>query len=131
MAGSRAAGGPGAGGRWRWPRRAAALVVGYLAWGVAFGLLEEAVVVLAGAPSSAAAGSLAMAVVGGCLARWLAGPGRFLPVALVVVSAVDTIVAAVVAPVDAPALDFSLRAIPLAIELTAITFLGNLGRPRA
>ncbi len=114
-----------------WVRRLLAVVVGYFAWAIAFGLLESTLRTEGTVATFASVPAIALAAVGGVAARWIGGRGRWVPIGLIVLVAVDTTLAMFLAPSEnRPAVDLVLRGVPVAALVATATGLSRMLKQR-
>ena len=114
-----------------WLRRLLAVVVGYFAWAIAFGLLESTLRTEGTVVTFASVPSIALAAAGGLAARWVGGRGQWVPIVLIVLVAVDTMLALFLAPSEnQPVVDLVLRGIPVATLVATATGLPRLLKQR-
>ncbi len=113
-----------------WLRRLLAVVVGYFAWAIAFGLLESTLRT-EGTVATLAVPAIALAAAGGVAARWVGGRGQWVPIVLIVLVAVDTTLAMFLAPSEnQPVVDLVLRGIPVVALVATATGLSRLLKQR-
>ena len=114
-----------------WVRGSIGVVVAYLAWAIAFGLLESILLTQGTVATLVSMPAIALAAAGGLAARWIGGRGQWVSIVLIVVVAVDTTLAMFLAPSEnQPAVDLVLRGIPLAVLVATAAGLSKLLRQR-
>ncbi len=114
-----------------WLRRLLAVVAGYFAWAIAFGLLESTLRTEGTVATFASVPAIALAAAGGVAARWVGGRGQWVPIVLIVLVAVDTTLAMFLAPSEnQPVVDLVLRGIPVVALVAAATGLSRLLKQR-
>ena len=95
------------------------------------GLLESTLRTEGTVATFASVATIALAAAGGVAARWIGGRGQWVPIGLIVLVAVDTMLAMLLAPSEnRPAVDLMLRGVPVAALVATATGLSRMLKQR-